>query len=280
MQVVVFDAINLVELVWVVLLVSVPLFWYDVETMVAPTVAVVVAVSQSERQGLVRRALGSVLNQDVEADVRVFVQVDGDAPHDAVAAIRGFVGESPNVVVRALGEQAGPAATRNEVLAWLEPSWLVTTLDGDDMLPPRSLACRIDALSSGGFLWSAGRVLLREDGVSKVIGYDCPFGDVSPEAVVDVLRRGKVTLPPHVAVLAPVESWWSVGGFAGLVYGEDDVALSALLTLGSGFVLKDLVYVYERRSSGESKRRDGHAHSMVAASKERWRRLRIGLPPV
>jgi anti-sigma B factor antagonist len=52
--------------------------------------------------------------------------------------------------------------------------------------------------------------------------------------------------------MAPAAAWCAVGGYRGLVYGEDDVVLSALFCSGDGVVVDDAVYTYTRRSQRQS----------------------------
>ena len=244
------------------------------------TVCVSVAVHVDDSVPLLLRAMRSCVEQS--ADTVLWVQVDGVDPERMVSIVEA---EAKNlgrysgmkVVVRSHHEQGGGAMCRNEALAWMEPDWLVVNLDSDDWLPPGSLVSRMEALTPG-MLWSAGALAHTVGAERHIVSHDLNVGVNHPD-VVKTKLMSECGLPAHPCFLTPVRAWWDIGGIIGLGYGKEMVALSRLVTNGPGRIIDDVVYEYERLPKGESSKRPKTHHMDRVATRERWRRITLGLEP-
>lgn len=121
------------------------------------TIAVVIPYYQRE-PGILRRALRSVVEQDLPADMRVkVVVVDDESPHPLAEELAGFSAPGSLELVSLSRANGGPGAARNTALDYLDPGHVrfVAFLDSDDVWFERHLATATAALNGGAELFFA-----------------------------------------------------------------------------------------------------------------------------
>jgi succinoglycan biosynthesis protein ExoW len=124
------------------------------------TVVAVVIPYFQRTPGILRRALNSILRQDLPANVRVDVHlVDDGSPVPARAEIEGLDIARPFQLRLTEQPNSGVAAARNNALGLLtDEATYIAFLDSDDTWHPRHLGTAIDALNSGyDFYFCDGR---------------------------------------------------------------------------------------------------------------------------
>jgi succinoglycan biosynthesis protein ExoW len=115
------------------------------------TVVALIIPYYQTKPGILRRALASVLQQDLPAQVRVDIAVvDDGSPVPARAEIEGLDISPPFQLRITEQPNSGVAAARNTALRLVaSDTTYIAFLDSDDMWKPRHLATAIDALNYG-----------------------------------------------------------------------------------------------------------------------------------
>lgn len=103
------------------------------------------------KPGILRRALNSVLSQELPASVAVHViVVDDGAPIPASGEIEGLSFATPFTLKLITQNNAGVGAARNAGLDSVEPDTdFIAFLDSDDIWRPKHLATALGAMSEG-----------------------------------------------------------------------------------------------------------------------------------
>ena len=116
------------------------------------TVAVVIPYFQRQ-PGILRRALASVLAQDVPTGVNVrILVVDDESPLPANEELEGFTVSKPFSLTVLSRPNGGPGAARNTALDhldWEEDADAVAFLDSDDVWYPEHITTSLRALEGG-----------------------------------------------------------------------------------------------------------------------------------
>lgn len=216
-------------------------------------------------------AYDSLLGQSYE-NWEWLVVVDGP---DFYASTLKTMLTDPRVKVLCSGRVVGPAAARNIGLISAAGS-SITSLDDDDLLPPDSLMSRCLTLEEG-LDWVCGHLAdLRGNEVQSPWLHPLRPGIYYPGQSAQFWKHpNDVFLLPPTGVLARKEVLLKMGGWGGLVQGEDLMLFASLVNQHRGKVIGDTVYHY-RKHTGQSMQQYGFDRHESDCRSLAWYRMMAG----
>jgi glycosyltransferase involved in cell wall biosynthesis len=178
---------------------------------------------------------------DAQAGVRweLILSLDGASPADVPRELA----RDPRVRVHALPFHVRAATARNLAMPRATGRWLVD-IDDDDLLPPRSLALRLERAETTGLVWIAGQLADLADNGTLSVPQPLPAGRYEPGDVWQAWSSTD-TRPPlgHTQLLVRTDIALRAG-HGGLIQGEDYIYVLRITGEHPGEVLPDVVYYY------------------------------------